>query len=96
MADIEQVTSSLYAMSREIAQMEAEAYELKQRALFSSEVKSVLDSWVRHEASVREREQKSLVQSVIDNITKRVGDKDFQTAYLNQCLMDVEAMAKKI
>ena len=62
---------------QEIAKMEAEVYELKQKTGFSSDVKGVLDSWVRHEASVREREQKRLVQSVIGNISKKVQEPGF-------------------
>ncbi|KAJ3001486.1 UNVERIFIED_CONTAM: atp4 subunit B of the stator stalk of mitochondrial F1F0 ATP synthase, partial [Siphonaria sp. JEL0065] len=46
LADAVEVTKGLFEISRDIAKLEAEAYELKQRVAYTSEVKSVLDSWV--------------------------------------------------
>ncbi len=62
------LTHYYYRLNQEIAQMEAQVYELKQKVQYTQEVKTVLDSWVRHEASVREKEQKELVSHVIDKV----------------------------
>lgn len=54
--------------------MEAQVYELEQRATFTAEVKSTLDAWVRHETSVRDQEQKRLVAQVIGKIKAELED----------------------
>jgi F-type H+-transporting ATPase subunit b len=54
--------------------LEAEAFELKQKVAAANEIKSVLDSWVRFEVSVREREQKSLAAEVIQKVIARLED----------------------
>ena len=54
--------------------MEAEAYTLKQRVAFNTEVKSVLDAWVRHEASLRDQEQKRLVSQIIEKMKTSISD----------------------
>ncbi|KAJ3376951.1 atp4 subunit B of the stator stalk of mitochondrial F1F0 ATP synthase, partial [Entophlyctis sp. JEL0112] len=58
----------------DIARLEAEAYELQQRVSYTHEVKSVLDSWVRHETAVREKEQKLLAEAVIAKIRAELSD----------------------
>ncbi|CAJ0840743.1 20219_t:CDS:2 [Entrophospora sp. SA101] len=68
------VTKTLFAMSKETAKLEAEAFELKQKAVAASEIKAVLDSWVRYEASLRERDQKALANYVIGKITEQLKD----------------------
>lgn len=95
MADVAKTTEDLYAMSKEIAQLEAEQYELKQRSALVKDVKSTLDAWVRYEANQREREQKRVVQSVMDSIKTKVNDPAFQTAYLEQVLQRVDQTVKK-
>ncbi|KAJ1923318.1 atp4 subunit B of the stator stalk of mitochondrial F1F0 ATP synthase [Tieghemiomyces parasiticus] len=64
--DVVDVTKNMFQMSKELAQMESQIFELKQRVAYAAEAKSVLDSWVRHEANIREREQKELATSVIE------------------------------
>lgn len=54
--------------------MEAEAFELKQKVAAATEVKAVLDSWVRYESSLREREQKALSDYVIERVKKQLED----------------------
>ncbi|KAJ3209973.1 atp4 subunit B of the stator stalk of mitochondrial F1F0 ATP synthase [Dinochytrium kinnereticum] len=94
LSDVVDVTKALYESSKEIAKLEAEAYELKQKVTFTSEVKSVLDSWVRHEASVRENEQKLMAEAIIAKIRKDLTDPKLQTAILQQTLADVEKITK--
>lgn len=54
--------------------MEAQVYELQQKAAFSADIKGTLDAWVRHEAGVRDAEQKQLVSSVIEKIQAELAD----------------------
>lgn len=57
MKDVGAVTAALFALSKETAQLEASAFEQKQKVALAAELKSVLDSWVRYEQGVRESEQ---------------------------------------
>eukprot|EP00842_Homolaphlyctis_polyrhiza_P001656 jgi/Hompol1/2491/HPOL_002926-RA len=90
LSDAVEVTQGLYEMSKDIATLEAQAYELKQKVAFNSEIKTVLDSWVRHEANVREQEQKRLVSHVIEKIKADLLDPKLQQAILQQTIADVE------
>ncbi|CAG8533778.1 25972_t:CDS:2 [Dentiscutata erythropus] len=72
--DIVDITQALFSMSKETAKLEAEAFELKQKAAAAAEVKSVLDSWVRYETSLREREQKDLANYVIERVMAQLRD----------------------
>ncbi|KAJ3116891.1 atp4 subunit B of the stator stalk of mitochondrial F1F0 ATP synthase [Nowakowskiella sp. JEL0407] len=95
LSDVVDVTKSLYGLSKEVAKLEAEAFALKQQVAYTSEVKSVLDQWVRHEANVREREQKLLAESVIEKIKASLADPKMQQNILTQTLADVEKIASK-
>ncbi|KAJ3231632.1 atp4 subunit B of the stator stalk of mitochondrial F1F0 ATP synthase [Chytriomyces hyalinus] len=94
LANSVEVTKGLFEISKEIAKLEAEAYELKQRVAYTSEVKSVLDSWVRHEASVREKEQKLMAETIINKIRAELSDPRMQSSILAQTIADVEAVTK--
>jgi F-type H+-transporting ATPase subunit b len=74
MKNVGEVTKALYTLSKETAQLEAEAFELKQKTALTAEAKAVLDSWVRYEASVREREQSQLATFLIEKIKKNLED----------------------
>ncbi|TPX69328.1 hypothetical protein SpCBS45565_g02523 [Spizellomyces sp. 'palustris'] len=93
MSDIVDVTNGLFEMSKEIAKLEAEAYELKQKVNFTSQVKGVLDSWVRHEASVRESQQKQLTGAVIQRVKDALANDKVQTDILRQSLAEIERLA---
>ncbi|KAJ3333650.1 atp4 subunit B of the stator stalk of mitochondrial F1F0 ATP synthase [Blyttiomyces sp. JEL0837] len=60
----------------------------------ANNVKTVLDSWVRHEASIREREQKRLSESVIAKIREELANPAVQQQILNKTLADVEKITK--
>ncbi|ORY93295.1 hypothetical protein BCR43DRAFT_496668 [Syncephalastrum racemosum] len=92
--DLVDVTKNLFALSRETAQLEAEAFELKQKVAVATEVKSTLDSWVRHEANLREREQKQLAAYLIEKINKDLQDPKIQQQILDQAVADVQKVAK--
>ncbi|KAI9221348.1 hypothetical protein BC828DRAFT_404994 [Blastocladiella britannica] len=95
MADVVDVTKALFAMSRNMAALEAEAYELKQRTTYVAEIKGTLDAWVRHETSVRERQQKDLAERVLRRLNESLADPKTQTELVNQCIADIEALSVK-
>jgi len=88
--DIVDITKALFEMSKETAKLDAEAFELKQKATVAAEIKAVLDSWVRYEASLREREQKDLANYVIERVMTQLRDEKTQQEILNQSIQDVE------
>ncbi|KAG2236293.1 hypothetical protein INT48_001356, partial [Thamnidium elegans] len=90
MKDLVDVTKALFELSRETAQLEAEAFELKQQVAVASEVKTTLDSWVRHEANVRDREQKQLAAYLIEKINKELQDPKIQQQILDQAVLDIQ------
>ncbi|KAI9482902.1 MAG: hypothetical protein EXX96DRAFT_556048 [Benjaminiella poitrasii] len=91
MKDLVDVTKVLFELSRETAQLEAEAFQLKQQVDVAHEVKATLDSWVRHEANVREREQKQLAAYLIEKINKDLQDPKVQQQILDQAIVDVQS-----
>ncbi|KAI9173089.1 atp4 subunit B of the stator stalk of mitochondrial F1F0 ATP synthase [Blastocladiella emersonii ATCC 22665] len=95
MADVVDITKSLFAMSKSMAALEAEAYELKQRTAYVAEIKGTLDAWVRHETSVRERQQKELAEKVLARLNAALADPKIQADLVNQCIADIEGLAKK-
>ncbi|KAG0378865.1 MAG: hypothetical protein J3R72DRAFT_432437 [Linnemannia gamsii] len=94
MKDVVEVTQALYALSKETAQLEAQAFELKQKTALTTEVKAVLDSWVRYETSVREREQSKLAAYMIEKIKADLLDPKLQAQILEESISQVEKIAK--
>ncbi|ANB12494.1 F1F0 ATP synthase subunit 4 [Sugiyamaella lignohabitans] len=93
--DVVATTKDLFALSKETVELEAKAFEAKQKVEFAHEAKSVLDSWVRYEGQVRQREQKELAEAVIAKIEKEVSTKKFQQSVLNQAVADIEQLFAK-
>lgn len=56
----------------------------------AAEAKSVLDSWVRYEGQVKQRQQKELAESIIGKITKELENPRTLQQILNQSVVDVE------
>ncbi|KAG1469202.1 hypothetical protein G6F56_003390 [Rhizopus delemar] len=94
MKDLVDVTKALFQLSRETAELEAQAFALKQQVAVAAEAKTTLDSWVRHEASLREREQKQLAAYLIEKINKDLEDPKIQQQILDQAILDVQRIAK--
>ncbi|KAL8279101.1 hypothetical protein RQP46_008559 [Phenoliferia psychrophenolica] len=92
--DVEALTTQLFELSKQTAELEHETFALRQKAALTAEVKSVLDAWVRHEAQVREAEQRDLVQTVLANVQKGLGDKKLQREILLSSLGEIEALVK--
>ncbi|KAG6362176.1 hypothetical protein INS49_010406 [Diaporthe citri] len=72
MEGVVDVTKSLFEVSKETAKLEAEAYELEQKTALAAEAKAVLDSWVRYEGQVKQRQQKELADSIIAKVQKEL------------------------
>ncbi|GAA5876192.1 hypothetical protein JCM1840_007066 [Sporobolomyces johnsonii] len=94
MKDVEALTTQLFELSKQTAALEHETFRLKQQAAVAADVKSVLDAWVRHEAQVREQEQKDLVETVLANVQKQLTDKKLQRDILLSSVAEVETLVK--
>ncbi|ODQ57589.1 hypothetical protein WICANDRAFT_64937 [Wickerhamomyces anomalus NRRL Y-366-8] len=88
--DVVNTTKVLFEVSKETVELEAQAFELKQKVELASEAKSVLDSWVRYEASVRQLQQQQLAQTVIANVEKELTNPKFQDKVLQEAVADIE------
>jgi len=75
---------------QETAQLEAQAYELQQRTALAAEAKQVLESWVRYESQVKQRQQRELAESVIAKIQKELENPKVLQQILQQSVADVE------
>ncbi|PWN36047.1 putative H+-transporting two-sector ATPase chain b precursor, mitochondrial [Meira miltonrushii] len=92
--DVVDITKQLYAVAKETAQVEKEAFELQQRTSLAAELKTVLDSWVRYESQEREAEQKLLAKTVIEKVTASLRDEKTQKQILDNAVAEVEALVK--
>jgi F-type H+-transporting ATPase subunit b len=77
---------------QETARLEAQAYELEQKTTIATEAKTVLDSWVRYEQSVKQRQQRELAESVIAKIEKDLENPKVLKQILDQSVADIESM----
>jgi F-type H+-transporting ATPase subunit b len=77
---------------QETAKLEAKAFEIEQHTQFVSEAKSVLDSWVRYEAQVKQRQQKELAEALIAKVRKELETPRVLNQILQQSVADVESM----
>lgn len=93
--DVVPTTKALFELSKETAALEAESFELKQKVGVASEAKSVLDSWVRFEAQVRQLEQEQLSATVISKVQSDLKDPKFQDKILSQAVADIEKLFAK-
>ncbi|KAK2758732.1 atp4 subunit B of the stator stalk of mitochondrial F1F0 ATP synthase [Arachnomyces sp. PD_36] len=84
------VTKQLFEVSKETAQLEAQAFELEQRTALAAEAKQVLDSWVRYEGQVKQRQQHELAETVIGKIQKELENPKTLQQILQQSVADVE------
>ncbi|KAJ9083763.1 atp4 subunit B of the stator stalk of mitochondrial F1F0 ATP synthase [Entomophthora muscae] len=82
-------------MSKEMAEMQSKIFTLKQQVSVASEIKATLDSWVRHENALREREQKLIASQVLSNIEKALKDPKMQTSLLKEAIAEVQKLTAK-
>ncbi|KAM0749551.1 ATP synthase F0 sector subunit 4 [Meredithblackwellia eburnea MCA 4105] len=92
--DVESLTTQLFELSKQTAELEHETFVLRQKGQLAAEVKSVLDAWVRHEAQVREAEQADLVKTVLENVQKGLQDKKLQRDILLSSIAEIEGLVK--
>lgn len=90
MKDVVSITEGLFALSKETAQLEHDAFVQQQKVQLSHEVKAVLDSWVRYEQQAKENEQAELAKAVIDNVLKSIRDEKTQRDILAGAVAEVE------
>ena len=90
MTGVVDITKALFAVSKETAKLEAEAYELEQKTALAAEAKAVLDSWVRYEGQVKQRQQKELAQTIIAKVQKELENPKVLQQILQQSVADVE------
>ena len=57
----------------------------------AAEAKSVLDSWIRYEGSVKARQQRELADAVIQKIDKELENPKVLDQILKQAVQDVES-----
>lgn len=93
MKDVVSITEGLYALSKETAQLESEIFVQRQKVALTSEVKAVLDSWVRFEQQAKENEQADLARTVIENVLKSIKDEKAQRDILAGAVAEVERMS---
>jgi F-type H+-transporting ATPase subunit b len=91
MEGVVDITKSLFAVSKETAQLEAEAFQLEQRTALATEAKAVLESWVRYEGQVKQRQQRELAESIIAKVTKELENPKVLQQILQQSVLDVES-----
>ncbi|KAK7941247.1 ATP synthase subunit 4- mitochondrial [Apiospora hydei] len=90
MGGVIDTTKALFEVSKETAQLEAKAYELEQTTALAAEAKTVLDSWVRYEGQVKQRQQRELAENVIAKVKKELENPKVLQQILQQSIADVE------
>jgi len=94
MKDVVSITEGLFSLSKESARFEADAFVTRQKVALASEVKAVLDSWVRYEQQAKENEQAELAKTVIENVLKTIQDERTQREILASAVAEVEQLVK--
>ncbi|POR30858.1 ATP synthase subunit 4, mitochondrial [Tolypocladium paradoxum] len=90
MGGVVDITKGLFEVSKETAKLEAQAFELEQQTALAAEAKAVLDSWVRYEGQVKQRQQKELAVSIIAKVQKELENPKVLQQILQQSVADVE------
>jgi F-type H+-transporting ATPase subunit b len=91
MKNVVEITKDLFDVSKDTAKVEAEVFELQQKVDFAAEAKSVLDSWVRYEASQRQREQKQMADTITAKVREEIKNPRLQQQLLQQSIAEVES-----
>jgi hypothetical protein len=87
---------SVLTAAQETAKLEAQAFELEQKTAIAHEAKVVLDSWVRYEGQVKQRQQKELAEAIIAKIEKELENPKTLKQILDQSVTDVESTFNSI
>ncbi|KAF1912350.1 hypothetical protein BDU57DRAFT_361246 [Ampelomyces quisqualis] len=89
------ITKTLFEVSKETAQLEAQAFELEQKTAIAHEAKTVLESWVRYEGQVKQRQQRELAESIIAKVDKELENPRTLKQILDQSVADVERIVSQ-
>jgi len=89
------ITKTLFEVSKETVQLEAQAFELEQKTAIATEAKAVLDSWVRYEGQVKQRQQRDLAESIIAKVEKELENPRNLKQILDQSVADVERIVSQ-
>jgi F-type H+-transporting ATPase subunit b len=76
--------------SQETAQLEAATFEQRQKTALASELRSVLDSWVRYEQQVKQAEQAAISRTVSERVRTSLADERVQREILLSAVAEVE------
>jgi F-type H+-transporting ATPase subunit b len=76
---------------QETAKIEAQVFELEQKTAIAAEARSVLDSWVRYESQVKQRQQRELADTIIAKVQKELENPKVLQQILQQSIQDVES-----
>jgi len=85
----------VFAVSKETAQLEHQAYELRQKVDVTAEAKAVLDSWIRYEGQVKARQQQEIADAVIAKVEKELENPKVLDQILKQAVSDVEKILQQ-
>ncbi|KAF8997856.1 hypothetical protein BDQ17DRAFT_835656 [Cyathus striatus] len=94
MKDVVEITKGLFTLSKETAKLEAATFVQQQKVAVASELKSVLDSWVRYEQQVKENEQAELTRAVINKVLASVKEDKTQKEILASAVAEIEQLVK--
>jgi F-type H+-transporting ATPase subunit b len=75
---------------KETAVIENNNFVQLQKVQLASELKSVLDSWVRYEQQVKDAEQAELTKTVIEKVVASLKDEKTQKDILTSALVEIE------
>ena len=67
---------------------------MEQKTALATEAKTVLDSWVRYEGQVKQRQQRELADTIIAKIQKELENPKVLQQILNQSVSDVERIVQ--
>ena len=72
------------------AKLESETFVQKQKVELASELKGVLDSWVRFEQQQKESEQADLTKAVVNKVLENLKESKTQQEILASAITEVE------
>jgi len=77
-------------IDQETAKLESETFVQKQKVELASELKGVLDSWVRFEQQQKESEQADLTKAVVNKVLENLKESKAQQEILASAITEVE------
>jgi F-type H+-transporting ATPase subunit b len=94
MKDVVSLTEGLFSLSKETAKLEADAFVQRQKVTLASELKTVLDSWVRFEQQQKESEQAELAKTIVAKVMADLKDEKMQKDILLNAIVEIEQLVK--